>query len=65
MATKKTLEKKLAKLESIHDQLSSELSYIDQLMKMIGFAGGLVALKATACELYEMNSELDAEDEAI
>ncbi len=63
MATKKVLERKLAKLESIHDQLVTELGYVDRLMKMIGFAGGLVALKATASELYYTNGEIDFEFE--
>lgn len=61
MATKKALEKKLAKLESINDQLMTEISYVDRLMKMIGFAGGLVALKATASELYNSSEEIGLE----
>jgi hypothetical protein len=63
MATKKTLEKKLAKLEFIHDQLITELSYVDRLMQLVGFAGGIAALKATAQELYMSGDELgDTED---
>ncbi len=57
--TKKILEKELAKLESINDQLMTEINYVDRLMKMIGFAGGLVALKETASELYTISNEVD------
>lgn len=62
MATKKALEKKLAKLESIHDQLVTELGYVDRLMQLVGFSGGIVALKATAKELYEKGDSLLEED---
>ncbi|MBN9377005.1 MAG: hypothetical protein BGO14_02400 [Chlamydiales bacterium 38-26] len=50
---KKELEQKIAYLESINDQLSTEVTYIDQLMKMIGFAGGLDTVKATANEIIK------------
>lgn len=64
MATKKALEKKLAKLESINDQLVTELGYVDGLMQLVGFSGGIVALKATAQELYEKGeSSLESEEE--
>lgn len=64
MSTKKTLEKKLAKLEFIHDQLISELGYVDKLMQLVGFSGGIVALKETAKELYEKGDSFldDADD---
>ncbi len=60
--TKKVLERELAKLESINDQLMTEINYVDQLMKMIGFAGGLVALKETANELYAITNEEDSDE---
>ena len=60
--TKKVLERELAKLESINDQLMTEINYVDHLMKMIGFSGGLVALKETANELYTISSEADFEE---
>lgn len=50
---KEDLRRKLAKLESINDQLLTELSYVDHLMRMVGFAGGLETVKMTARELYE------------
>lgn len=49
--TKTELERKVAGLESINDQLLSELSYVDQLMRDIGFTNGLATIKATAEEL--------------
>jgi hypothetical protein len=53
MATKQLLEQKLARLESTHDQLVAELSYIDQLMRLVGFTTGISGLKETAIELYK------------
>lgn len=54
---KKTdLLKKVARLESINDQLSTELSYVDQLMRMVGFSNGLETVKLTAKELYDAES---------
>ena len=47
------LIKKVAQLETINDQLSAELQYIDYLAKQIGFNDGLNTLKSAAEELYE------------
>lgn len=47
------LTKKVAFLESINDQLMAELSYIDSLMRTIGFSDGLKTVKETAEELYQ------------
>lgn len=47
------LIKRLAELESINDQLVSELEYLDTLMRSVGFTNGLATVKATALELYE------------
>lgn len=49
--TKKELMKKIALLESLNDQLCTEVSNVDLLMKMVGFAGGLETIKATAREM--------------
>lgn len=59
--TKKQLLKKVAYLESINDHLLTELGYLDQLMRLVGFAGGLETVKVTAKELYEAekNGSLD------
>ena len=51
--TKAQLLKKIAILESVNDQLSTEVSYVDQLMRMIGFSGGLATVKATASEILK------------
>lgn len=51
------LIKRLAELESINDQLMSELEYLDGLMRSVGFTDGLATVKATALELYERGEE--------
>jgi monomeric isocitrate dehydrogenase len=57
---KKELEQKIAYLESINDQLSTEMSYIDHLMKIVGFSNGIDTVKATANEIinkgYNVNN---------
>lgn len=50
---KKELLKKLARLESINDQLMAELSMIDYLMRQVGFSDGLRTAKATALEIHQ------------
>lgn len=57
--TKAQLLKKIALLESINDQLETEVSYVDELMKMVGFTGGLVTIKATAQEIIERGEALE------
>jgi hypothetical protein len=47
------LLKKVAKLESVNDHLLTELGYVDHLMRLVGFSGGLETVKLTARELYE------------
>jgi hypothetical protein len=54
---KSELEKKLAYHEFINDQLISELAYVDQLMRQVGFTDGLESLKSTAKELFENGNE--------
>lgn len=49
------LSKKVAKLETINDQLSAEISYLDQLARSLGFAEGLKTLKSAALEM--LNSD--------
>ncbi len=58
--TKTQLMKKLAYLESINDQLSTEITYVDQLMKMVGFAGGIITIKATAEEIIQKGYVIEA-----
>jgi hypothetical protein len=45
------LLKQLARLESVNDHLLTELGYVDHLMRLVGFAGGLETVKVTAQEL--------------
>jgi len=47
------LLKKIAKLESMCDQLQSEMRYLDQLLVEVGFEEGLKTLKAAAIELID------------
>lgn len=47
------MQRKLAKLESICDQLQSEMKYLDQLLVEVGFEEGLKTLKAAAIELID------------
>jgi hypothetical protein len=47
------LEKKIAKLESLYDQLISEVTDLDRLLREIGFEEGLKTLKEAAIELRD------------
>lgn len=60
--TKKQLLQRIAVLESVNDQLSSEVAHVDELMKMIGFAEGIQTIKATAEEILEGGYLLDDAD---
>lgn len=51
--TKVQLLKKIALLESVNDQLSTEVSYIDHLMRLVGFSDGLKTVKLTAQEIVD------------
>jgi hypothetical protein len=59
--TKTELIKKIALLESVNDQLYSELVDVDRLMRLVGFEGGLETVKLTAQELYNSEHEEDEE----
>ena len=52
---KNDLEKKIAKLESLNDQLVSELNYLETLTKELGFAQGLKTLKEAANEMIAVD----------
>lgn len=47
---KSDLEMKLAKLQSQKDLMETEIQSVDQLLRAVGFAGGLETLKAAAEE---------------
>ncbi len=51
------LRKKLSKLEAINDQLLTELRYIDDLMRKIGFQNGIQTLKMAAHEILEEDQD--------
>ena len=55
---KKDLLKEIARLESLNDLLQTELKYVDQLMRLVGFAEGLATVKATALEMRKINDDL-------
>lgn len=52
--TKAEMLKKIAYLESINDQLSTEVSYVDKLMRIVGFSQGIDTLKATAETIIQL-----------
>ncbi len=54
---KEKMLKRISELETINDQLLTELNYLDQLLKQIGFEQGLITLKAAAQELIEEEKE--------
>jgi hypothetical protein len=56
---RQTLLKKLAKLETINDQLSAEIHYLEKLTRALGFAEGLKTLKAAALEMLETDQKKD------
>jgi hypothetical protein len=49
--------KRIAKLESTNDQLVSELCYLEQLTKALGFAEGIKTLKEAALDMLEQDGK--------
>lgn len=58
---KEKLFKIISELESINDQLASELRFLDELLKKVGFEEGLKTLKTAAQELIQ-HEKLDLEE---
>jgi len=54
MKKEEELIKKIARLESINDQLVAEIRFLDTITKKLGFSEGLKTLKSAAIELLEM-----------
>ena len=54
---KSQLQQKIARLESIHDQLESELIYVDAILRSVGFPQGLESAKEVALELLEDSNQ--------
>lgn len=50
------LLKRISELESINDQLISELRFLDSLLRKIGFEEGLKTLKMAAQEILEQDT---------
>lgn len=62
--TKAELQKKIARLESINDQLITEIENLDEMMRMVGFTNGIETVKATAQEIIEQGLlEIDPANE--
>ncbi len=51
------LKRRICELESINDQLTTEIAYLDRLLKQVGFEEGLKTLKWAALELLEEDRE--------
>ena len=47
------LEKRIAYLEFVNDQLTTEIHYVDRLLRLIGFPDGLETIKSAAQEVIE------------
>lgn len=60
MMTKEEMLRRISELESLNDQLMSELRYLDQLLKEVGFEEGLKTLKSAAKELLDQDHESSA-----
>lgn len=61
MHMKKILEK-IAYLEFENDQLSTELHYVDRLLRAVGFTDGLSTVKQAAQELFEQEKAAAQEE---
>lgn len=61
--TKAQLQKRVAYLESINDQLMTEVNYVDHLMRLLGFSEGLQSVKASAQEILDQAEVEEDEDQ--
>jgi hypothetical protein len=55
--------KRIAYLEFVNDQLLTELKYVDQLLRSIGFPEGLETVKKAAREIQEMEGDAQSHDD--
>lgn len=60
--TREQMLKRISELESLNDQLLSEIRYLDQLLREVGFEDGLKTLKFAAKELIEQDKRTDSEE---
>ena len=49
--TESQMRQRIAHLESMNDQLVTEITYVDELMRNLGFNDGIATVKATAQEI--------------
>ena len=59
---KEKYEKKIAKLESINDQLQAEFATLDETLRDLGFEKGIITLKEAAKEMLDNNNDTSEED---
>jgi hypothetical protein len=62
--TKDQLLKRISELESMNDQLQTEIRYLDQLLREVGFENGLHTLKFAAREMLERSKDKDFEEDS-
>lgn len=55
--TETTLRSQIAILQSTNDQLETEITQIDEMLRLVGFSEGLATFKAAAQELLQMQAE--------
>lgn len=53
MKTREELIKRVSELETINDQLLTEITSLDELLRRVGFEDGLKTLRCAARELME------------
>jgi hypothetical protein len=57
MNIEEQLKKRISELETINDQLLTEMEYLNWLLKEVGFEEGIATLKFAAEELLEQDKE--------
>lgn len=55
----KDVIKRIAQLEFVHDQLSSEILSLDRLLRSVGFPEGMRSAKEVAREIIEAEGKAD------
>lgn len=57
------MQKRISELETLNDQLVTELNYLDRLLRQVGFENGLMTLKMAAQELLDEEQPRDEKAE--
>lgn len=65
MKKKEDLIRKIARLESINDQLVAEIRFLDDITKKLGFSEGLKTLKSAAIELLEIEQNDGSNEDGL